>query len=78
MYEWLRDTLVERLKLPADAVRPDAPAEAAGLDSLAVTELVMIAQEELGLDADEDELAGLGTIGEVAAYLESRRQPAAR
>jgi acyl carrier protein len=78
MYEWLRDTLVDRLKLPADAVRPDACADDAGLDSLAVTELVMIAQEELGLSVDEDELAGLGTIGEVAAYLESRRQPAAR
>ncbi|KPI00930.1 acyl carrier protein familyprotein [Actinobacteria bacterium OK074] len=69
MYEWLRNVLVERLQLPAAAVTPGATAEAAGLDSLAVTELVLIAKDELGITVDEDELHGLRTVGDMADLL---------
>ncbi|APE22540.1 MULTISPECIES: acyl carrier protein [Streptomyces] len=79
MYEWLRETLVDRLRLPEDAVTAQATADAAGLDSLAVTELSMIVQEEWGVAVDEDELAACATVGEVATLLEQRcQQPAAR
>ncbi|MFE9043686.1 acyl carrier protein [Streptomyces sp. NPDC012421] len=79
MYEWLRDTLVEKLRLPEDVVTPEATVDAAGLDSLAVTELSMIVQEEFGVAVDEDELAACATVGEVAALLDQRcPQSAAR
>ncbi|MEU2653987.1 acyl carrier protein [Streptomyces sp. NPDC007325] len=79
MYEWLRDTLVEKLRLPEDVVTPEATVDAAGLDSLAVTELSMIVQEEFGVAVDEDELAACATVGEVAALLDRRcPQSAAR
>ncbi|MCZ0983043.1 acyl carrier protein [Streptomyces diastatochromogenes] len=79
MYEWLRETLVDRLKLPADAVTAEATLDEAGVDSLAVTELAMIAQEERGVVVDEDELAACPTVGAVAELLEQRRQqPVAR
>ncbi|MFF4368276.1 acyl carrier protein [Streptomyces sp. NPDC001594] len=75
MYEWLRDIMVERLRLPADGVRPEATADEAGLDSLAVTELVLIVQDELGVTLDEDRLYALRTVGDVAAFLERHVQP---
>ncbi|GAB2898715.1 acyl carrier protein [Streptomyces hainanensis] len=77
MYEWLRDTMVGRLQLPAAGVRPEATPEEAGLDSLAVTELVLIARQELGLELDEDELYGLRTVAEVAEFLRRRTEPVA-
>ncbi|MEU1536181.1 acyl carrier protein [Streptomyces fagopyri] len=77
MYEWLRDTLVDRLKLPSDAVRADAERDEAGIDSLAVTELAMIVQETFGFAVDEDEIAACATVGDVAALLEQRHQPLA-
>jgi len=79
MYEWLRETLLDKLRLPADAVNPDATPDEAGLDSLAVTELAMIVQDQWGITVDEDELAACATVGEVALLLEQRRQqPAVR
>ncbi|MFE3072538.1 acyl carrier protein [Streptomyces sp. NPDC059247] len=74
MYEWLRETLVDRLRLPADAVTAGATLDEAGLDSLAVTELVMIVQEEWGVVVDEDELAACATVDAVAALVEQGRQ----
>ncbi|MEU8765295.1 acyl carrier protein [Streptomyces sp. NPDC048659] len=79
MYEWLKETLVNRLMLPEGAVTADASPETVGLDSLAVTELAMIAQEQWAVVVDEDEIAACATIGDVAALIERRRQqPAAR
>jgi acyl carrier protein len=40
-----------------------------GLDSLAVTELVLIAKDDLGITVDEDELHGLRTVGDMADFL---------
>lgn len=72
MYEWLRATLVDKLRLPEDAVTAEATSDAAGIDSLAVTELSMIVQEEWGVEIHEDELAACATVGEVATLLEQR------
>ncbi|MFB7515476.1 acyl carrier protein [Streptomyces sp. NPDC056144] len=74
MYEWLRETLVNRLGLPADAVRAEATPEEAGLDSLSVTELSMVAQEEWGVVVHEDDLAACATVGAMATLLEEHQQ----
>ncbi|MFJ8587961.1 acyl carrier protein [Streptomyces sp. NPDC093595] len=77
MYEWLRETMVGRLQLPAEHIRPEATAEEAGLDSLAVTELVLIVQDELGVTVDEDRLYGMRTVGDIADFLAQHTQPVA-
>jgi len=77
VYEWLRETLVEKLRLPADAVTAEAALDEAGLDSLAVTELVMLVQEQWDVVVDEDELAACATIADAAALLGQRREQAA-
>lgn len=78
MYEWLHKTLVTRLNLPQGGITPQATPEEAGLDSLAVTELVMVLKDELGVTVDEDELYELRTIGDIAAFLEARSGSGAR
>ncbi|MFJ8649706.1 acyl carrier protein [Streptomyces sp. NPDC093546] len=77
MYEWLRETMAGTLHLPVDLIRPDATVEEVGLDSLAVTELVLIAQDELGISVDESRLTGLRTVGDIADFLQRHAQPVA-
>ncbi|MFG2880584.1 acyl carrier protein [Streptomyces sp. NPDC048337] len=71
-YAWLRETMIETLRLPAEDIHPGATGDEAGLDSLAVTELVLIVHERWGIALDEDELYALGTVGEIAAYVAER------
>jgi acyl carrier protein len=78
VYEWLRDTMVERLRLPAEAIRPEAMADEAGPDSLAVTELVLLVQDALGVSVDEGLMYALRTVGDIAAFLERHVPSSAR
>ncbi len=43
-----------------------------GLDSLDIVTLIMAVEDEYGFTADDDEIVGLKTIGDVVSYIEAR------
>lgn len=55
-----------------ETLQDSDPLDNLGLDSLTVLDLVYDLQQEFQCDGDPRDLAGLKTIGDLAAYLEAR------
>lgn len=73
--EKVRDVIVETLGCEAEDVKPEASlTEDLGADSLAFVELVIALEDATGIHIEEEEAAGLKTVGDVVAYLESKQQ----
>ena len=73
--EKVRDVIVETLGCEAEDVKPEASlTEDLGADSLAFVELVIALEDATGIQIEEEEAAGLKTVGDVVAYLESKQQ----
>jgi acyl carrier protein len=72
VYEILKDILVGKLKVSPDQVTLDATKEDIELDSLAVVELSMLFQSELGLTISDDELIEVLTVGDIVDLMEAR------
>jgi acyl carrier protein len=71
-YDTLKKIFVEDLKVPADLVAPDATLKDIEFDSLALVELTVILERDLGVDIHEDELKDLGTLGDMARLVDER------
>lgn len=72
MFEQLKDLLVAKLKVTPESIVPEATREDIELDSLAVVELSMILQTELGVVISDDELLTAENVGEMARMMEER------
>jgi acyl carrier protein len=57
---------------PAPPLTPDADIDALGMDSLQVIELVAWAEERLSVRVPDEELARVGSIGDLSAALAAR------
>ena len=66
--------IVDQLGVSADEVKPEASfVEDLGADSLDLTELIMAMEEEFDIgEIDEEDLAGLKTVGDCVRYLNSK------
>lgn len=63
----------EELGVSESEVKPESSfTDDLGADSLDVVELVMAFEEEFGIDIPDDDVANLKTVGEAAAYIESK------
>ncbi|WP_327256249.1 acyl carrier protein [Streptomyces sp. NBC_01244] len=71
-FETLKEILVSKLKVDAGQVTPEATREEVELDSLAVVELSLLLEKELGVKVSDDELLDLDTIGDMALLVEQR------
>ncbi|MFJ1707907.1 phosphopantetheine-binding protein [Kitasatospora sp. NBC_00374] len=72
MFETLKEILVSKLKVTPEQVTPEATKEDVELDSLAVVELSLVLEKELGIEISDDELLDAETIGEMALLIEER------
>lgn len=70
MYEALREILIGDLNLAAASIAPEASAEEAGMDSLALVELAMALNKRLGIEITDDELVSAPTLADIAALME--------
>ncbi|WP_344566852.1 acyl carrier protein [Streptomyces axinellae] len=61
--------LTEKFEVPSDSIRPGLTLAELGLDSLAVTELLVTLQEHYGTSAPEDALSAEATPEDLAALL---------
>ncbi|MFJ9380074.1 phosphopantetheine-binding protein [Streptomyces sp. NPDC101455] len=66
--------LTEKFEVSAESIRPEATLESLDLDSLALAELALALQEQLGVPVAEDEAAKHSTVGELVAALNAKRE----
>jgi acyl carrier protein len=72
VYEILKDILVGKLKVSPEQITLDATKEDIELDSLAVVELSLLFETELGIRISDDELAEEPTVGGIVDLMEER------
>ncbi|MDH6110600.1 acyl carrier protein [Kitasatospora sp. MAP12-15] len=72
MFETLKEILVNKLKVTPEQVTPESTKEDIELDSLAVVELSLVLETELGITISDDELLDAETIGDMARLIEER------
>jgi acyl carrier protein len=72
MFEKLKEILVNKLKVSPEQITPEATREDIELDSLAVVELSLVLETELGVSVSDDELLEAETVGDMLAIIEQR------
>ncbi|MFD9304489.1 acyl carrier protein [Streptomyces sp. NPDC060048] len=72
MFEQFKSLLVDKLKVSPELITPEATREEIELDSLAVVELSLMLESELGLTISDDELLEAPTVGDMVALMEQR------
>lgn len=70
--EKLTDLLVSQLGVPAAKIEPDISYKDLALDSLALIELTMLINKELGTDLGDDVLQSETTIGDTIELVEAQ------
>ncbi|NEC91723.1 acyl carrier protein [Streptomyces sp. SID12501] len=71
-YDTLKKIFVDDLKVPDDLIAPDATLKDIEFDSLALVELTVILERDLGVEIHEDELKELATLGDMARLVDER------
>ena len=75
MFEKLKDILVEELSIDADTITLEAElANDLGINSLELADLVLLCEDEFGLEFSEDDIHKFITVGDVVEYLEANAQ----
>jgi acyl carrier protein len=69
----LTAVLTEKFEVSAESIRPEATLESLDLDSLALAELALALQEQLGVPVAEEETAKQSTVGGLVAALNAKR-----
>lgn len=73
MFETLKEILVGKLKVDPERITREATRDDVELDSLAVVELSLLLEKELGVHVSDDELMETASIGDMVALIESRK-----
>ena len=75
MFERLKKILVDELSLNPDDVTPSAElANDLGVNSLELADLVLVCEDEFGVEFNEDDIHKFITVGDVVEYLEECAQ----
>ncbi|MFD3558451.1 phosphopantetheine-binding protein [Streptomyces sp. NPDC058686] len=64
--------LMHKFEVGPDSIRPDATLASLDLDSLALAELALALQDQLGVRVDESEATKRTTVAELSATLATR------
>ena len=73
MFEKLKDILVEELSLNPDDITPDAElTKDLGINSLELADLVLLCEDEFGIEFDEDDLHKFITVDDVVKFIEAK------
>lgn len=73
VFDALQEVLVGKLKVDADAVRPEANLfEDLGLDSIDLMSAVMAIEEQFGIEVSDKELENVATVGEAVELLSGK------
>jgi acyl carrier protein len=73
MFEKLKAILVEELSLNADDITPSAElVNDLGINSLDLADLVLLCEDEFGIEFSEDDIHKFITVGDVVEFLEQQ------
>ena len=72
MFERITTYLAEQFDFPKASLHWDTTFKSLQLDSMDMVEMMMDMEEELGVDFDQNDMAELTTIGELADYIEKK------
>lgn len=74
IFKTMQDLIAEQFAIDADEIRMDSSfVDDLGADSVDLVELVMAMEEEFDIgEIDEEDLAGLKTVGDCVRYLNSK------
>ncbi|KUJ69432.1 hypothetical protein ACZ90_11080 [Streptomyces albus subsp. albus] len=72
-YDRLVSLLANGFGIEPGEVTPETTFTELDLDSLALVELTLSAQDEFGIQLDDDELQGAYTLGQTAGVLDAKR-----
>ena len=74
IFKTMQDLIVEQFAIDADEISMDSSfVDDLGADSVDLVELVMAMEEEFDIgEIDEEDLAGLKTVGDCVRYLNSK------
>ncbi len=71
--EHIRQLLAEQLDYDIEQITADTSIiDDLGADSLDIVELMMDVEEQYGLNAEEEDLMGIKTVGDVVRFIEAR------
>ena len=75
MFERLKKILVDELSLNPDDVTLNAElSNDLGVNSLELADLVLVCEDEFGVEFNEDDIHKFITVGDVVEYLEENAQ----
>ncbi|MFC8194078.1 acyl carrier protein [Streptomyces sp. NPDC060006] len=77
MFETLKGILVGKLKVAEEVITPEATIDDIELDSLALVELALLIEQEVGVSVDEEELAGARTVDDITQLMSEQNSSAA-
>ena len=74
IFKTMQDLIAEQFAIDADEISMDSSfVDDLGADSVDLVELVMVMEEEFDIgEIDEEDLAGLKTVGDCVRYLNSK------
>ena len=74
IFKTMQDLIAEQFAIDADEISMDSSfVDVLGADSVDLVELVMAMEEEFDIgEIDEEDLAGLKTVGDCVRYLNSK------
>ena len=73
MFETLKNLLVEELQLNADDIKPESElANDLGINSIELTDLIMLCEDKFGVTIEDEDLHKFVTIADVVSYLEEK------
>jgi len=64
--------IAEKTKLSADQVNEDLNFEESGLDSFARIELILVVEEEFGIELSDSESANVTTVSDIVELITSK------
>jgi acyl carrier protein len=70
----IADLITNRFSVPVEEYRPDATFPDLDLDSLAMVEFGLVAEQEFGVHISEDDVSTTDTITDIAKIIESKAQ----
>ncbi len=73
MFEQLKALIAEKMEIDPALITPNAQfVEDLKLNSLEIADLVVLCEDETGVEIDEDDIHTLITVEDLAKYLEER------
>ena len=75
MFETLKSILVEELQLDPDDIKMESElANDLGINSIELADLIMLCEDQFGIEIEDEDIHKFVTIADVVAYLEAQNK----